>query len=169
MLTYFFLALFFQDAYALCRVFKKSLNIPKIGDHYTSATAAASDRSSSIDPYSADDIESFDYAMPTATVISDNNNNNSNYHNVSASAASSSNIIHGSSPMNTTSTAAAPTHDSRWMQYLSDEAFSFNNNPSFPNYMNNMPYPPSKVKFTTILYCCLFYVYFRTRKPNNTI
>lgn len=134
-----------QDAYALCRIFKKSLNmnIPKIGEHYATA---ASDRSSSIDPYSdhgriCDDIESFDYAMPTAATVSDNSNN----YPMATSAASSSNIIHGSSSPLNTCTTGTPS-DSRWMQYLSDEAFSFNNNnvPSFTNHCN-VPYPPSKV------------------------
>ncbi|GFP82401.1 NAC domain-containing protein 45 [Phtheirospermum japonicum] len=31
-----------QDAYALCRVFKKSLNIPKIGDHYVASANSTS-------------------------------------------------------------------------------------------------------------------------------
>ncbi|XP_027074037.2 NAC domain-containing protein 54 [Coffea arabica] len=122
-----------QDAYALCRVFKKSLNIPKIGDHY--GTATASDRSSSIDPYSegrCDDLESFDYSMPSATTI-----NNSNYPMQSASC--SSNIIHGS-PLNNINEGPS---DCRWMQYLSDEAFGFSN-PSFPNHAA-MSYPPSRV------------------------
>ncbi|KAL3525089.1 hypothetical protein ACH5RR_013461 [Cinchona calisaya] len=122
-----------QDAYALCRVFKKSLNIPKLGDHY--GTATASDRSSSIDPYSegrCDDLESFDYPMPSATAA-----NNSNYPMQSASCPS--NIIHGS-PLNNINNGPS---DNRWMQYLSDEAFSFNNS-SFPNHAA-ISYPPSKV------------------------
>ncbi|XP_070012537.1 NAC domain-containing protein 54-like [Nicotiana sylvestris] len=52
-----------QDAYALCRIFKKSLNAPKVVDPY------ASDRSSSIDLYSDgrcdDNMESSDYRRPT--------------------------------------------------------------------------------------------------------
>lgn len=133
------------------------MNIPKIGDHYGTA---ASDRSSSIDPYSdgrmCDDIESFDYAiMPAATTtVSDNSNN------YPMSAASSSNIIHGStsSPMNNTCS------DSRWMQYLSDEAFSFNNNnnhnfpSSFPNHCN-VPYPPSKVILNNLFIFFFFISY----------
>ncbi|KAL6530983.1 hypothetical protein OROHE_014465 [Orobanche hederae] len=55
-----------QDAYALCRIFKKSVNIPKIGDHYV---ASASDRSSSIElhcdgKYDNDLIDSSEYPMP---------------------------------------------------------------------------------------------------------
>ncbi|GFQ05152.1 NAC domain-containing protein 45 [Phtheirospermum japonicum] len=47
-----------QDAYALCRVFKKSLNIPKIGDHYA-------DRSSSMDIHCDIKFDSTsDFSMP---------------------------------------------------------------------------------------------------------
>ncbi|KAL0462448.1 UNVERIFIED_CONTAM: NAC domain-containing protein 45 [Sesamum latifolium] len=101
-----------QDAYALCRVFKKSLNnSPKIGDHYV---ASASDRSSSIDLHCEgryDDLDSSDYQMPLTS----------------------------SPATNMTSSSAT---DARWMQYLSEEAFSFNN-----PYSNSppIPYPPSRV------------------------
>ncbi|KAL0423670.1 UNVERIFIED_CONTAM: NAC domain-containing protein 86 [Sesamum radiatum] len=100
-----------QDAYALCRVFKKSLNnSPKIGDHYV---ASASDRSSSIDLHCEgryDDLDSSDYQMPLTS----------------------------SPATNMTSSST----DARWMQYLSEEAFSFNN-----PYSNSppIPYPPSRV------------------------
>ncbi|XP_009765145.1 NAC domain-containing protein 54 [Nicotiana tabacum] len=109
-----------QDAYALCRVFKKSLNAPKSGDHY------ASDRSSSIDVYTEgsrfDDMDqSSDYGMPSA-------------------ATSSSMAVHGSPLMN----VAGPSHDDKWMQYLSDEAFT-SINPSFPTSNGAFPYHPSKV------------------------
>ncbi|KAL2521939.1 NAC domain containing protein 28 [Forsythia ovata] len=106
-----------QDAYALCRIFKKSLNAPKTGDHYV--TAPASDRSSSIDIYSegqCNDFDNSDYAMPLAT--------------------SSSSAIQGSQM-----DPVGPS-DGRWMQYLSEEEFSFSN-----QYSNCAPmsYPPSKV------------------------
>ncbi|XP_011096933.1 NAC domain-containing protein 45 [Sesamum indicum] len=100
-----------QDAYALCRVFKKSLNTsPKIGDHYV---ASASDRSSSIDLHCEgryEDLDSSDYQMPLTS----------------------------SPATNMTSSST----DARWMQYLSEEAFSFNN-----PYSNSppIPYPPSRV------------------------
>lgn len=68
---------------------------------------------------------------PTAT-------NNSNYPMQSASCSST--MIYGS-PVNNLD--GGPS-DSRWMQYLSDEAFSFNNNPSFPNHAA-VSYAPSKV------------------------
>ncbi|KAA8530719.1 hypothetical protein F0562_005347 [Nyssa sinensis] len=111
-----------QDAYALCRVFKKSATGPKIGDHYVASTAMnpiSSDHSSSMDLYSegrCEDLESSDYPMPLDRC--------------------SPNMIHG--PQLDVSGAS----DERWMQYLSEEAFSFTN-PSFPNY--NAVYPPSKV------------------------
>ncbi|KAL3527387.1 hypothetical protein ACH5RR_012043 [Cinchona calisaya] len=130
-----------QDAYALCRVFKKSLNIPKIGDHY--GTAAASDRSScSIDPYNSegkcDDLESFDYPMPSATAAI----NNSNKYPMQSASCSSNIIHHHGSPSTLNNMNSGPS-DTRWMQYLSDEAFGFQN-PYFPNH-TAMSYPPSKV------------------------
>nr|XP_016487654.1 PREDICTED: NAC domain-containing protein 86-like [Nicotiana tabacum] len=117
-----------QDAYALCRVIKRSLNGPKTGDvHY------ASDRSSSIEIYSEGrcekyhdmEIRSHDYAMP--------------------SSSSSSMAVHGS-PMNVATPTPTPSDDMWNMQYLSNEAFSFNNSTAhpIPNY-GTLPYPPSKV------------------------
>ncbi|CAA0814535.1 NAC domain containing protein 28 [Striga hermonthica] len=109
-----------QDAYALCRVFKKSLNVPKIGDHYN--IASASDRSSSIDihcegNYENDLIDSSEYPTPTNTIPTCIN-------------------ITGSS-----------SNDATWSQYLSEDEFTFTNNNNNP-YSNPGPailYPPSKV------------------------
>ncbi|XP_019177519.1 PREDICTED: NAC domain-containing protein 86 isoform X2 [Ipomoea nil] len=126
-----------QDAYALCRVFKKSLTNtgPKIGDHYVSAT---SDRSSSMDIYSegrCEEMESSNYAMAAPP---------------SAAAASCSSMaaaaVHGSPFHHHVAAAGPSTNDDKWMHYLSDEAFSFHTPPpsSLPNYAT-MPYPPSKV------------------------
>ncbi|XP_027368480.1 NAC domain-containing protein 86-like [Abrus precatorius] len=60
-----------QDAYALCRVFKKTTVItPKVGGHYVNATSHAnqiSDQSSSIELYSegrGEDLDSSNYLMP---------------------------------------------------------------------------------------------------------
>ncbi|KAI3794397.1 hypothetical protein L1987_37028 [Smallanthus sonchifolius] len=110
-----------QDAYSLCRVFKKSLNAPKtnVGVQYA---AAASDHSSSMDLYSeggrgGEDMETCNYPTPMAS--------------------SSSNINHG------TPYISSETSDGRWMQYLSEEAFAFPN-PSFAN-CGNVSYPPTKV------------------------
>ncbi|XP_019172336.1 PREDICTED: NAC domain-containing protein 86-like [Ipomoea nil] len=95
-----------QDAYALCRVFKKSLNGLKIGEN--SGAAAASDRSS------YDETESSPYAMAAAP---------------SSSATCSSPMAAGGdgSLFNN-----VPGDHRYWMQFLSsDEAFRFhNNNPS---------------------------------------
>ncbi|XP_022846826.1 NAC domain-containing protein 86-like [Olea europaea var. sylvestris] len=106
-----------QDAYALCRVFKKSLNGPKIGDKYLTT---ATERSSSIDLYSqgkCDDLDSSDYPMASGTCSS------------SATNASQMNINE--------------PDDGRWTQYLSEEAFGFINSP----YSHCAPtsYTPSKV------------------------
>nr|XP_043634353.1 NAC domain-containing protein 86-like [Erigeron canadensis] len=110
-----------QDAYSLCRVFKKSLNAPKtnIGVHYA---ATASDHSSSMDLYSeggrgGEDMETSNYPTPMAS--------------------SSSNINHGSPYI------SSETSDGRWMQYLSEEAFTFPS-PSFTNF-GNVSYSPSKI------------------------
>ncbi|PIN06572.1 hypothetical protein CDL12_20874 [Handroanthus impetiginosus] len=87
-----------QDAYALCRIFKKSLNPPKVGDRYV--TTSASDRSPSVDLYSEgkyDDLDCSDYPLPL---------NSSTPINIAGSSSSS---------------------DARWTQYLSEEAFSFSN------------------------------------------
>nr|GME19263.1 NAC domain-containing protein 86-like [Ipomoea batatas] len=126
-----------QDAYALCRVFKKSLTNtgPKISDHYVSA---ASDRSSSMDIYSegrCEEMESSNYAMaaPPSSAAA------------SCSSMAAAAAVHGS-PFHHVAAAGPSTNDDKWMQYLSDEAFSFHTPPpsSIPNY-TTMPYPPSKV------------------------
>ncbi|KAD7478553.1 hypothetical protein E3N88_01689 [Mikania micrantha] len=112
-----------KDAYSLCRVFKKSLNAPKtnVGVHHA---AAASDHSSSVDLYSeggrgGEDMETCNYQTPMAS--------------------SSSNINHHGTPYHVSN----DTSDGRWMQYLSEEAFTFPNQ-SFTN-CGNVSYPPSKV------------------------
>ncbi|XP_022016034.1 NAC domain-containing protein 86 [Helianthus annuus] len=112
-----------QDAYSLCRVFKKSLNPPKAtttGDQYTSM---ASDRSSCLNLYSEGRIGGED--METS-----NNQTPSR-------ASGSSTILHGSHNY------PSDTNDVKWTQYLSEDAFTFSN-PSFSTY-GNLPYPPSKV------------------------
>ncbi|MFS8010051.1 putative transcription factor NAM family [Helianthus anomalus] len=110
-----------QDAYSLCRVFKKSLNAPKtnVGVHYA---AVVSDRSSSMDRYSeggrgGEDMETCNYPTPMASSSSDHLNHGTPY-------------------------VSSETSDGRWMQYLSEEAFTFPN-PSFTN-CGNVSYPPSK-------------------------
>ncbi|XAR73613.1 hypothetical protein NMG60_11007641 [Bertholletia excelsa] len=114
-----------QDAYALCRVFKKSAVGPKIGEHYVASSSnnqISSDHSSGIDLYSegrCEDLDSSDYQMPMDTC---------------------SPSIGQGPPPNTHGAS-----DENWMRYLSEEAFSYNNNnPSFPN-CGPITYPPSKV------------------------
>ncbi|KAI3813745.1 hypothetical protein L1987_18477 [Smallanthus sonchifolius] len=108
-----------QDAYSLCRVFKKSLNPPKTtitGDQYANT---ANDHSSCIDLYSqrGQDMETYNNQTPPK-------------------ASGSSTILHGSYNL-------SDTNDVKWTQYLSEDAFTFTN-PSFSN-CGNLPYPPSKV------------------------
>ncbi|KAM7459776.1 hypothetical protein LguiA_005508 [Lonicera macranthoides] len=111
-----------QDAYALCRVFKKSLNGPKIVEQNYATTA--SEHSSSVDLYSegrCEDMETCDYPMQSPPCSTNINIQGSPHNNIGGS-----------------------TSDGRWMQYLSDEAFNFPNT-SFSNYGAAVPYPPSKV------------------------
>ncbi|GMP32375.1 hypothetical protein CsSME_00006164 [Camellia sinensis var. sinensis] len=123
-----------QDAYALCRVFKKSATGPKIGEHYVGSGSnnnqMSSDHSSSMnDLYSegrGEDLESYDY------------NQMALHHSTSSPNMN----IHVGSPTVNTNTSSAAT-DGNWMRYLSEDAFSFTN-PSFSN-CGNISYPPSKV------------------------
>ncbi|XP_061347110.1 NAC domain-containing protein 54-like [Gastrolobium bilobum] len=70
-----------QDAYALCRVFKKSAVItPKVGEHYVNVTSHAnqitSDQSSSIELHSegrGEDLDSSNYLMPMDITCSPHN------------------------------------------------------------------------------------------------
>ncbi|KAK1439287.1 hypothetical protein QVD17_05103 [Tagetes erecta] len=118
-----------QDAYSLCRVFKKSLNPPPktttIGvDQYATAT---SDNSSFTDLYSeggrtGQDMETYNYKTP-------------------ARASGSSSVFHGSHDDDLISDT---NYDVKWTQYLSEDAFSFTN-PSFSNCANPPNYHPLKV------------------------
>ncbi|KAH7851413.1 hypothetical protein Vadar_011278 [Vaccinium darrowii] len=115
-----------QDAYALCRIFKKIITGPKTGgeQYYgaSSSTHISSNRSSSVDLYSegrsCDDMENYDHPSPM-------------------DRCSPSINIHGS-PMN-----IGGASDGNWMRYLSEDAFGFSN-PSFPNY-GMISNSPSKV------------------------
>ncbi|KAM7268499.1 hypothetical protein ACFE04_010665 [Oxalis oulophora] len=116
-----------QDAYALCRVFKKSIVGPKTGDQQFRPTtiinhSIASENSSSLELYPEQgDMESMDYPIPLEN-------------------ASSPSIGYGSS--------IDINHERRdhgkWTQFLADEAFNFSPHPSCSNY-RPMSYPPSKV------------------------
>ncbi|OMO88868.1 No apical meristem (NAM) protein [Corchorus olitorius] len=112
-----------QDAYALCRVFKKSATGPKIGEHYAGATTSnqmtSEQHSSSMELYSEGRCEeSSDFAIPVDTC--------------------SPSILNRSS--------VHEARDVKWMQSMQPQdhhAFGFSN-PSFSGY-GNLAYPPSKV------------------------
>ncbi|XP_050227889.1 NAC domain-containing protein 54-like isoform X2 [Mercurialis annua] len=120
-----------QDAYALCRVFKKSANIPKIGDQYasTSNNQMTSEHSSSVEHYSEgryEDFETSNYPMQMDT-------------------SSLPNVPTGSSPLHHHNHADHQSRDfGNWKQFLSDDPYSFSSSSSFPN-SGPLPYPPSKV------------------------
>ncbi|EEF35791.1 hypothetical protein RCOM_1603380 [Ricinus communis] len=114
-----------QDAYALCRVFKKSANIPKIGEHYASTSnQMASEHSSSIELYSegrCEDFESSNYQMPIDTSSPSIPNGSPLHHHLDQTRD------HG-----------------KWKPFIPEDPFSFSSSPSFSNY-GSIPYPPSKV------------------------
>ncbi|XP_027931539.1 NAC domain-containing protein 45-like [Vigna unguiculata] len=121
-----------QDAYALCRVFKKTAVIPpKVGDqHYVNVTnqIIASDQSSSINELYSEGrgevLESSNYFMSLDTCPSSNINVNT------------FNNINGGRRDNETT----------WSHFLSEDLLNLptTSTSSFPNY-GSMSYPPSKV------------------------
>ncbi|KAH0718170.1 hypothetical protein KY285_014201 [Solanum tuberosum] len=126
-----------QDAYALCRVIKKNLNIngPKIGEQQYYGNAATSDRDDHV--YSHDGGRSCHDMMESSHGL------------MPSSSSSTSMAVHGrSSPIN--NNVSAPSDgdgdDDKWMQYLSNEPnFTINNSlQPIPNY-GTLPFPPSKV------------------------
>ncbi|RZC75510.1 hypothetical protein C5167_050995 [Papaver somniferum] len=126
-----------QDAYALCRIFKKSALGPKTGEQHTISRTANPNYqqwpsnhhhqhacSSTIDLSSAGRVTDFDssgYPFPSETCSQ----------NVVQGTSSSSFDFNGSS------------RDGKWMQYLGDETFGATT-PAFPSH-GQMPYIPSKV------------------------
>ncbi|XP_021713617.1 NAC domain-containing protein 86-like [Chenopodium quinoa] len=121
-----------QDAYALCRIFKKTTppTPPKIAPQYgytTNMAQMSSDQqSSSIDIYSegrCDDFESSAYSVPIERSCTTN---------IFAQGHASSSSSHRN------------MGDGQWLQYLNDQDdFSFPT-PAFHN-SGSLPYPPSKV------------------------
>lgn len=127
-----------QDAYALCRVFKKSATGPKIGETYVTNSNSTnhhhhqqqqlhSDRSSSIELYSdgrCDDFESSNYQMQLDT-------------------CSPSMLTRSSSPLDH---MINNRRDVRWSHshFPCEDPFNFTN-PSFSNCGNISCNPPSKV------------------------
>ncbi|KAL8109281.1 NAC domain-containing protein 86-like [Apium graveolens] len=117
-----------QDAYALCRIFKKSLNAPKVEDHnYNVSVNHNSSRHAPIysEGRSEENMEISDYAMPPLSPYSSNNNL----------------VRHGAPHC---SGSRISTADTRWMQCLSDDSFSFTN-PTFSD-CNPSSYKPSKLE-----------------------
>ncbi|XP_057433984.1 NAC domain-containing protein 54-like isoform X2 [Lotus japonicus] len=122
-----------QDAYALCRVFKKSTVIaPKVGEQYVNVTRHAnqmtSEQSSSIELYSegrGEVLESTNYLMPWDTCSTQNVNG---------------------APASYSSFPNSGTRDNgMWSQFSSDDLLNLpTSSSSFPNY-GAIPYPPSKV------------------------
>ncbi|XP_076928994.1 NAC domain-containing protein 54-like [Bidens hawaiensis] len=111
-----------QDAYSLCRVFKKSLNDPK------TKGGTISGNSSSMDLYSEGGRDG-DQDMETGNALA-------------LPMASSSYNINHQPPY-----VSSETSDGRWMQYQTEEAYTFSN-PCFINCGINAYYPPPKVDIT---------------------
>ncbi|KAI3982989.1 hypothetical protein MKX01_010472 [Papaver californicum] len=127
-----------QDAYALCRIFKKSAVGPKTGEQYTTSRSVNPNyrqwtsnnhhqhaHSSSIELSSegrATDLESSGYQFPSETF---------SQNVVRGTSTSSSFDFNGSS------------RDGKWMQCLADEGFRATT-PAFPS-LGQMPYLPSRV------------------------
>ncbi|XP_039031048.1 NAC domain-containing protein 86-like isoform X2 [Hibiscus syriacus] len=111
-----------QDAYALCRVFKKTAIIPKVGgehcQHVSSSNQIGCEHSSSLELYSEGRYEeSSDFTIPVDT--------------------------RSPSILDRSSINICDANDVKWMQYLSQDAFELPNT-SFSNYETS-PYHPSKV------------------------
>ncbi|XP_043716147.1 NAC domain-containing protein 45-like isoform X2 [Telopea speciosissima] len=116
-----------QDAYALCRIFKKTAPGPKMAEQYgnqyvNSYQMLPSNPSSFLElspEQRGDDIESSCYPFQSNTYSPD--------------------TIQGSSYQENN----CPT-DGKWMQYLTDEAFG-STNPAFQNHSNTISYLTPKV------------------------
>ncbi|KGN50914.1 NAC domain-containing protein 86 [Cucumis sativus] len=116
-----------QDAYALCRVFKKSATIaPKIEDnHPYSNMTSSSNHFMNNNSDQSSEPESSNYSMPFDAFQCQSQ---SQSHMVNKDC-NSFDMFGGA-------------RETKWSQFLSQEAF--NSAPSFPSYAN-IPYPPSKV------------------------
>lgn len=130
----------FQDAYALCRVFKKSTVIPpKVGEHCVNVTRhianqITSDQSSSIELYSEGRGEVLE---------------SSNYLNMPWDSSSTQNI-NGTSSININGGMTARDNGT-WSHFLSEDLFNLPTSSSFPNH-EAIPYPPSKVLLTSFFH-----------------
>ncbi|KAK2440450.1 hypothetical protein P8452_19547 [Trifolium repens] len=124
-----------QDAYALCRIFKKSTVIaPKVGEQYVNnvtrhANHITSDQqSSSIELYSEggrdEVLESSNYLMPWDANSTQNINGNNTFNNNGGMARD----------------------NGIWTQFLSEDLLNLpTSSSSFPSYGSTPNYPPSKV------------------------
>lgn len=118
-----------QDAYALCRVFKKSAPGPKIIEHYGATFEmhpqwATNDHSSTMElsPEGREDLDSCGYQLQMESC--------------------------SSGFMQRPSYNASAAVDGKWMQYLADEAFQATNNPPFQS-PSSFSYVPSQVMFSS--------------------
>lgn len=122
-----------QDAYALCRVFKKTAPGPKIIEHYGAVhhpieqpqwMASSVDRSPTLDMSSdvnrGDDFESSSFSFPTGAPMDS---------------------MHGGLGMH----MSAPQEDGKWMQFLSEDAFNATNPFSMNPASSSFSCFPSKV------------------------
>ncbi|KAJ1299072.1 hypothetical protein BS78_01G503200 [Paspalum vaginatum] len=123
-----------QDAYALCRVFKKTAPGPKIIEHYGAVhhpieqphqwTTSSVDRSPTLDMSSdvrGDDLESSSFSFPTGEPM-DSMQNGFGMQMLSA-----------------------PHEDGKWMQFLSEDAFNATNPFSLNPASSSFSCLPSKV------------------------
>ncbi|WVZ55212.1 hypothetical protein U9M48_005904 [Paspalum notatum var. saurae] len=124
-----------QDAYALCRVFKKTAPGPKIIEHYGAVhhpieqpqwmAASSVDRSPTLDMSSdvrGDEFESSSFSFPTG-------------------GAPMMDSMHGGFGMQ----MSAPHEDGKWMQFLSEDAFNATNTFSMNPASSSFSCLPSKV------------------------
>lgn len=119
-----------QEAYALCRVSKKTATGPKILEP---TNQMACERSSSIELYSdqgryCEDFETSSYPI----------------HKIDHTCPSTS---YASTTGSGFPLDVAESRDGRWTQFC--DAFSYSSTPSFANNYGTIPYPPSKVTLDT--------------------
>ncbi|KAG9442480.1 hypothetical protein H6P81_018334 [Aristolochia fimbriata] len=117
-----------QDAYALCRVFKKSGVGPKIMEPYGATRFEESSKWVTEESPSAMEFSSGgeDFGRSSGNLFT-------------STERCASNMIHGGSFNN-----IAQRSDGKWMQYLTEEALS-STEPQFPDHSGSFAYPPSKV------------------------
>ncbi|CAL5202791.1 unnamed protein product [Lathyrus oleraceus] len=125
-----------QDAYALCRIFKKNtVIVPKVGEQYVNnvtrhANHMTSDQSSSIELYSEgrdEVLESSNYLMPW-----DSN--------------STLTLNGGTNTFSNNGGDTTRDNNGIWTQFLSEDLLNLpTSSSSFPNYGSTPNYPPSKV------------------------